>query len=350
MPIQPSRILCSAVVCLLSLPLCAQKAKGKDLASLLREVQTHAAAADTQSQALMTSDIGEHLAHDPLPVVKANLPKLISLTESADPGVRRLALISFIGLSERYKPKTPINQHQIDLSLSGLKLLVPYIPRLAPRLKDADPGTRTVCMMDFMYLAILRPVPPSLTEVLLTTLRDPHSTTSPGITTVGRFPQSRFSQKQTPIGPGALALLLAARSTASSDPATHPSEYHESPEMQAIAIQFLERPDQTPESLAATIGVLAGSVQAPDVNAHLVPLLDDPDEKVQLAMLENLNRLTLSPGDYEVARAKVTKLKTDPKASAQVRSEASQLLLCWSNKHYPCTVPCGPNCVYANAD
>ena len=119
--------------------------------------------------------------------------------------------------------------------------------------------------------------------------------------------------------------------------------------MQAAVIQFLARPDQTPSSLAETVRVLAvAQAQNPEVNAHLIPLLSSPDQRVQLALLQHLNSLTLPRAAYTAARAKVTQMAADPAAPPLVRSYGTQLLSCWSNdRHRMCMVPCGPNCVTA---
>ena len=130
---------------------------------------------------------------------------------------------------------------------------------------------------------------------------------------------------------------------------THITEGSDSEQVQAAVVQFLQRSDQTPESLAESIRAIAlAQPQNPEVNEQLVKLLDSPSERIQLAMLSNLPQVTLSPELYQETRQRVMQMEGDPTLTAEVHSYAKQLLACWGNdRHRACAVPCGPNCVQA---
>jgi HEAT repeat protein len=239
------------------------------------------------------------------------------------------------------KPGLPENRRQIDTD--AVALLVPYIVQLAPRLNDPAQATRTFCLLVLGGIAVVRPTPRELLDVLLAALRDPHSTTP-----LGGAPAGKIGE-QSSMGPQILWILLPAGATFSPDPVTHITEGRDSEEVNAAVIQFLQRPDQTPESLSESVRAIGlAQPQNPEVNEQLVKLLQSPSERVQLTMLSNLPRLRLSPQLYQSARLRVTQMAGDPAATAQVRSYAKQLLACWANdRHRACMVPCGPNCVQA---
>ncbi len=72
-----------------------------------------------------------------------------------------------------------------------------------------------------------------------------------------------------------LWIVLPAGATFEVDPKTAITEGPDSPEVQAAVAAFAQRPDQTPESLAETVRAIAlAQPQNPEVNEHLLPLLD----------------------------------------------------------------------------
>ncbi len=263
--------------------------------------------------------------------IKQELPAIVGLTESPNPQLRGNALLILYGIAERQKPGLPENRRERDL-------LVPYISRLTPRLKDPSTSNQGLSLILFQALAAVRPAPPELLKVALTVLQDPQSTQTTPDTT-----RKSPTRKAPSIGPQMLWVLLSADATFYRDPATNITEGRDSPQVQQAILTFLRRSDQTAESLSETVRALAlAQVQNPAVNAELLRLLDSTDPVVQRAILSHIATLTLTPDDFASARVRVTQLAANPATPIEIRKLAKTLLTCWSNdRHHDVCPPPG---------
>jgi hypothetical protein len=260
--------------------------------------------------------------------IKQALPTLLAFTESPDPQLRIKALLVVYGIASRKKADPPGNRGEPDLQAD--ELIVPYLPRLAPRLTDPATPARSMALLLFQALVVMHPAPQQLLTIELDVLHDPQSTQQTPDTT-----QKSVDRKAPSIGPQILCVLLPIGATYFVDPATGITEGRASPEVRQAIIDFLHRPDQTAESTSESIRALAmAQPQNPDVNAELLPFLDSPDTTVQSAMLGNLPRLTLTPQDFASAKARVTQLANDPAKQAEVRKLANAILPCWTNDRH----------------
>ncbi len=268
--------------------------------------------------------------------IKRELPAIVGLTESSNPQLRGNALLILYGIAERQKAGLPENRGERDLLADDA--IVPYISRLAPRLKDPSTSNQGLSLILFQALAAVRPAPPELLKVALTVLQDPQSTQATPDTTRKSPTGIAFS-----IGPQMLWVLLSADATFYRDPATNITEGRDSPQVQQAILTFLRRSDQTAESLSETVRALAlAQVQNPAVNKELLGLLDSADPVVQRAILSHIATLTLTPDDFASAYVRVTQLAANAATPIEIQKLAKTVLTCWSNdRHHDVCPPPG---------
>ena len=260
--------------------------------------------------------------------IKQTLPELVELTESSNPQLRGGALLILDAIAGRQKAGLPENRREIDAS--AVEAIVPYIARLKPRLMDSEIVSRVLSLNLFGAIAFFRPSSPELIKAAMEVLQSPQSTQATAATRNGS-PEGRAPA----IGPDILWVLLHAGATFYPDPTTSIAEGRDSPEVQEAIIAFLDRPDQTSESLSESIRSFAlAQAQNPAVNAHLLMLLDSSDITVQEILLRNIARLTLSPEDFASARARVTLMTTDPAKPTDIQRIAKSILPCWTNDRH----------------
>ena len=265
--------------------------------------------------------------------IKQELPAIVGLTESLNPQLRGNALLILYGIAERQKAGLAENRREL-----AVDAIVPYISRLAPRLKDPSTSNQGLSLILFQALATVRPAPPELLKVALTVLQDPQSTQATPDTT-----RKSPTGKAPSIGPQMLWVLLSADATFYRDPATNITEGRDSPQVQQAILTFLRRSDQTAESLSETVRALAlAQVQNPAVNKELLRLLDSPDPVVQRAILGHIATLTLTPDDFASAHVRVTRLAANAATPIEIQKLAKTLLTCWSNdRHHDLCPPPG---------
>jgi hypothetical protein len=278
--------------------------------------------AATHHDPLEVAKLSEALGSAPLKDVEGDLPLLIALTESAVDNTRAFAVLSLIGLSGT------TDSHGPRVDTERLRLLVPYLPRLAPRL--LDPVTVGPAYFVFNLAATLRPPPTEMLPLLTRALENP-ITTHP--LAPARGPEYRGSA-----GPGIVAILLIAGASFHADPVTRITEGSSSPEAQQTILRYLHRPDQTAQSIAETIRVIAlAQPQNPELNDDLMRFLDSNDASLRMALLMNLPRITLSPAAFTATKAHLVQLAADPSQSPEFRSAANVILACWDNdRHHNC--------------
>ena len=267
--------------------------------------------------------------------ITQELPALIALTESSNPQLRGNALLLLYGIAGRQRAGLPENRGERDLLAD--EAIVPYISRLAPRFTDPSTSNRSLTLILFQALGVVRPTPPQLLKVALTVLQDPQSTHATPDTT-GKSPTGEAPS----LGPQVLWVLLSADATFHRDPVTNLTEGQDSPEVQQAIVTFLRRPDQTAESLTETVRALAlAQVQNPAVNAELLRLLDSTDPIVQRAILSHIATLALTPENFASAHARVSQLATSAATRPEIQRLARALLVCWSNDrhHDVCPLP-----------
>jgi hypothetical protein len=298
-----------------------------DLATLLRKVPAHP---DTESP-LMTQLI-ERLQNAPLPEVQANLPTLMSMTEAPEQDVRSFALLALVNLGftsqgQQVIPAMPsLVVEDMVPDTAATELLVPYIPKLLCLLARGTATDRQLSFPVVQEVAKLRPVPPALMSGLMRLLTSQRST-------MASVDDAEAAGQ--PLGPQLLWILLPAGASYYQDPRTKITEGWDTPEVQDAVSEFLDREDQTPESLAASVRALAMALpQNPKVNAGLVKLLDYPNPEVQLALVKQLPKLSLTADSFFVGRARVQQLIDDPNTTAEVRSTAANMLPCWNNDRH----------------
>lgn len=248
--------------------------------------------------------------------IKQTVPELVALTESPNPQLRGDALLVLLAIAGRQKPGLPENRRVIDDSAG--EAIVPYITRLKPRLMDSE--TANIGLSFTLFRALAFTASPELIKAAIEVLQFPQST------------------RATAIGPQMLWVLLPAGATFYIDPTTNITEGRDSAEVQEAIIAFLDRPDQTSESLSECIRALAlAQPQNPTVNAHLLPSLDSPDIAVRKALLRHITSLTLYPEDFVSARARVMTMASDPASPIDLQRIAKSILPCWSNdRHREC--------------
>jgi hypothetical protein len=316
----PAILVLSVSLLALAQPPRPAPAHAPELATLLRQMP---AAIEANNMDIL-GQIGESMEQASPEVIQANLPTLVSLTEHPNDRVRGFAMIalSTLGMLHPSSARTPDHG-------SPYELLLPYLPRLLPRLTDDIPANRITSLMLFTPMAALRPTPPSLLDALLKALSDPDSITEVGVTFASPGqPPRQFAA----LGPIVLSPLAIAGSSCAVTPPSQAPACTLSPEVRNAILNFLGRSDQTPESLAETIHALAVTrLQGQEVNAALLPMLDSPDETVRIALLHDLDQFTFPAASVPMVKARIAQLATDPTASPKVRAEASRLLPCWSN-------------------
>jgi hypothetical protein len=254
------------------------------------------------------------------------VPELMVLTEAPDPQLRGKALLVLYGISTG--PSTREGR-------SNFELIVPYIPRLTPRLMDAYSPSRGMSLLLLGGMAFLRPPPPELIKAAIAVLQDPRSTQM--------MPDTRMKPPfgdTSSMGARVLAVLLPAGASYHRDPATGITEGEDSAEVQAAVVTFLRRPDQTAESLTESIREIGlAQPQSTTVNAQLIKLLDYPDVVVREALLRHITSLTLTPEDFSYAKGRVERIVTDAAEPAELKQLANSILPCWQNdRHIPCGI------------
>ena len=140
------------------------------------------------------------------------------------------------------------------------------------------------------------------------------------------------------MGAGVAGILLNAGASFHLDPVTHITEGSDTEEVQQAILRFLRRPDQTFQSIAQTIRIIAlAQPQNPNLNDDLLRFLDSEDPMVRMELLRNLTRLTFSQTAFTSAKAHIAQMISGPSTSNEFRTTASAILLCWdNNRHHPC--------------
>jgi hypothetical protein len=187
-----------------------------DLASLIRALPANVRLNDPMALEPLAKSLGEA----PLKTVETALPALIDLTESPESRIRSYAVLSLIGLQG-------IEDQSPRFDTERLRLLLPYTPRLAPRL--IDPATSAVCDLVFNSLAFIRPVSADLSHVLLQALEDPRST-KPLLPL--KEAQNSLPSTEVYVGARVVGDLLNVGASFHSDPATHITEGSDTEEVQ----------------------------------------------------------------------------------------------------------------------
>ena len=276
----------------------------------------------------------------PLSEIKANLPMILDLTESPKEEVRGAAVSALLGVELR--PPSDRTKLERGYDTSNIVLLVPYLPRLTPRLSDSNGPVRAIMAYILQWCAMVRPVPETLISGLMAALKGPYS-----IVPAPADPQKamRLSlAKDVSAGPGVLGDLLAAGYEPRPDGSSVAPRVR--PDVRAAVMEFLRRPDQNDATRIATVQTFKAVNYYPELNAELLPWLDSPNADLRLAMLSSLPGITLPQPAYETARAHVLQMAADASQPEKVRTYAADLLACWDNDiHHACMVPCGPNCV-----
>ncbi len=284
------------------------------LESILRELEANPDGNDPLSKI----DLDAVVQSATLAEIKEVVPAFVNLTESSNPYLRGQALLVLWAISRKGQTGS---REQLRADYSASEVIVPYLPRLEPRLTDSFPPCRRMSLLLFGSFTGIRPVPPELIKAVLTVLKDPQSTHAMSNMIPGFLPESATSP-----GPPMLWILLPAGATYYLDPVTHITVGRDSPEVQIAIIEFLRRSDQTTESLLESIRALTvGQVQNPAVNAALLPLLNSSDVEVQKALLGQIARLTCTPNDFASARNRVKSIETDPNSPADLQKLASSL-------------------------
>jgi hypothetical protein len=320
-----SFLLLLALIVLFAESVVAQSAAPtRKLEAIPHELEAHPEGLDPQ----WTIELDSIVQSATIAEIRQVLPALVSLSESPIAPLRANALLALYAIAGRNKAGSPENHRERDL-MAG-EAMIPYLSRLEPRLMDSATPSRALSLMLFEELAALRPTPPELIKAALKVLKSSQST-QPMPDTTQKSPTGMTSSP----GPQMLWVLLPAAADFYVDPATHITEGRDSPEVQEAIIEFLNRSDQTTESLSESIRALAvAQPQNPAVNAELLPLLNSPDVSVQKALLQNIARLTLTSKDFASARTRVTSIETDPNTPIDLRQIASALLPCWSNDRH----------------
>jgi hypothetical protein len=297
----------------------------RKLASIPQQLEAASEGLDPQ----WTTELDSIVQSATIDEIREVLPALVHLTESPNEKIRGNALFVLWAITTKKKASLPENRRELDLTAA--EAIVPYIPRLKPRLTDSTNPSRPLSHQLFQAFVFIRPTPPELIKAALTVLKSPEST-QPMVDTTHKLPVGLTGSSP---GPQMLWILLPAAADFHPDPATNIIEGSDSPEVQEAIIQFLRRSDQTTESLCESMRALVlAQAQNPAVNAELLPLLSSPDVIVQKNALQSIGGLNLSPEDFATARARVTFLAKDPNTPMDVRQIASSLLPCWSNDRH----------------
>jgi hypothetical protein len=259
--------------------------------------------------------------------INETIPALMALNEAPNPQLRGEALLVLYGIA-----MGPSHRE----GGSNFELMVPYIPRLAPRLMDSFAPARGISVILLQGMAGIRPTPPELIKAAVAVLQDPGSTQM--------MPDAKNKppfDRAASMGAQVLWVLLPAGASFHRDPATNITEGEDSAEVQEAILTFLRRPDQTSESLSECIRAIAvAQPQNPAVNAQLMKLLDYPDVLVREALLRHITGLTLTPEDFADAKGRVERTVTDAGEPAELKQLASAILQCWQNdRHKLCAAP-----------
>lgn len=140
------------------------------------------------------------------------------------------------------------------------------------------------------------------------------------------------------MGAGVAGILLNAGASFHLDPVTHITEGSDTEEVQQAILRFLRRPDQTFQSIAQTIRIIAlAQPQNPSLNDDLLRFLDSDDSMLRMELLRNLTRLTFSQTASTSAKAHIAQMISGTSTSNEFRTTANAILLCWdNNRHHPC--------------
>ena len=301
------------------------------LRSLVQDLEAHPAGHGPQWAAELDAPITAASLSD----IQDELPAVVGMTESPDAQLRGSALLLLYGIAVRSAAGQPASRRERDLSAD--EAIVPYIGRLAPRLEDQLTSNRSVTLILFQALSAVHPAPPELIKVCLEGLRDPRSTQAV-IDTTHKSPDG----KAPSIGPQVLWILLSSAATFYRDPVTHITEGRDTPEVVQAVVTFLQRPDQTPESISESIRALAlAQAQNPEINSHLLRFLDSTVSSVQKSLLNQIANLTLTPEDFTSARQRVEQLAASTSEPEDIQKLAKSLLVCWANDrhHGVCPAP-----------
>lgn len=269
----------------------------------------------------------EALSKASLAELQANMPALVALTEHPDAPVRFAALFLFNAIAPGNPTNPPIDHHTYQ---DGVNLLIPFIPRLTHCLNDPDPHVRSTCLALMANLTLfIRPTPPLLLEALLKNLADPGST-KPAFTS-DTDPRD-LPRDDLIMGPQIVGALIPVNATVEVDPVTNKLITKNDPDVMAAILRFLHRPDQTSQSLGATINSIAVvGLTGPDFNAELLSFLDYPDDSVRMVLVHDLNQLILPASAVPAIKSRLTQLASDPSTSAELRVEVGRVLPCWNN-------------------
>jgi hypothetical protein len=304
-----------------------QPVQTPDLSTLLHQLPQTPEGRDDK----LIGQIADHLENDPPEVVRAIIPQLVDLTEDPNDRARGFALITLATLGAR----------QVSIALPGntspYELLLPYLPRLLPRLNDSLYANRNISLMLFEYLLALRPTPPSLLDALLKALEDPSGTQDVPNTYADPRP---WPANADALGPSVASALLGAGAVCKTDPITQVVSCEILPAIHGALLQFLYRADQTPQSLAQTIHNLAISgMTEPQMNAELLPFPYSGNETVCMAFLQDLSLFRFPPSDVPEVKARLAQLASDQSISPALRAEAARVLPCWNNDPGPPMCP-----------
>ena len=302
-----------------------------NLTAIVHAMETHTAGRDAQWLLELSNVVSASTLAD----IKQNLPSIVALSESSDPQLRGNALLILYGIAARQQTGLPENRRAMDPA--GAELIVPYITRLAPRLTDDDTPCRSLSLLLFQTLTIIRPTPPELLTAALRVLQDQQSTQQTTDTT-NKSPDRRAPS----VGPQMLWVIIPAGATFQRDPGTGITEGSDSLEVQQAIVTFLRRSDQTTESLSESIRAIAlAQAQNPKVNSALLHLLDSTDTTVVAALLRQLPRLIFTAQDFSSAKDRVLQLAGDPHCPLEVRDAAKVILPCWVNDRHKGLCPMG---------
>jgi hypothetical protein len=310
------------LLCLVRPGMAQSSARPRSLVSIPQELKANPDRSDPEWAAGLDDVIKSATPAE----INETVPELMALTEAPNPQLRGEALLVLYGIA--MGPSTREGK-------SNFELMVPYIPRLTPRLMDAYAPNRGMSLLLLGGMAFVRPLPPELIKAAIAVLQDPRSTQL--MPDTSSKPPLRNTSS---MGAQVLWVLLSAGASFHRDPATGITEGEDSAEVQAAIVTFLRRPDQTSESLSESIRVITiAQPQNTAVNAELIKLLDYPDVAIREALLRHITSLTLTPEDYSYARGRVERIVTNAAEPAELKQLANSILPCWQNdRHMPCGI------------
>jgi hypothetical protein len=304
-----SHLLASVLLpCVVGLVTAQSATSPRSLTSIPQELRANPDRTDPE----WTKDLDEVVQSATPAEIGETVPEVVALTESSNPKLRGEALLVLYAIATG--PSTREGR-------SNFELIVPYIPRLTPRLMDAYSPNRGMSLLLLGGMAFVRPPAPELIKVAVAVLPDSRSTQL--------MPDTRMKPPfgdTSSMGARVLAVLLPAGASYHRDPATGITEGEDSVEVQEAVLTFLRRPDQTTESLTESIREIGlAQPQNTAVNAQLIKLLDYPDVVVREALLRHITSLTLTPRIFRMREAALrgslpTRLSRRSSNNSQIRS------------------------------